>query len=208
MTLRTNSRHIRRARRAVIAASVVAGTLLAASPGIGVAAVNSYTWSGTDSAAGLNSNWSDPGNWAGNAAPGSGTNVDLEFPSIACGSPCQNTATNDLTGLKVGTLDLQLTTEGAGNADYAISGHGIKIGTLRITSATPTGLNGQGANINLPLALQGSEQWSIDAENGGNVNLGPVTGRMSNSLTVNLPVSNGTMAADSSACPRVGGWIE
>ncbi len=171
---------------------IVGGALLAVSPGIADAAATSYTWSGADSAAGSNSNWSDPGNWTGNSAPASGSKVDLDFPDLNCGSStCGNNGTNDLTGLKVDNLDLALATEIDDSNDYNLTGNGIKIGTLDITSTTPTGLGGQNANVGVPLTLAGSEQWSIDAENNSNVNLGTVSGKSSDSLKVDLPVANG-----------------
>jgi len=178
-------------RRFALAAGVVAVPLLALSPGIAAAATSTYTWSGTDAAAGSNSNWSDPGNWTGNTAPASGTTVNLDFPSLACGtSACGNSAANDLTGLNVANFDLALTTQDSGPA-YDFTGNGIEIGTLDITSATPTGVGGQGANITVPLALAGSELWSIDSEDNSNVNLGAVTAKKTDSLTVDLPVANG-----------------
>ena len=190
MSLRSSAR-LGSARRGVVAAGVAAGVLLVVSPGISGAAPSSYTWSGTDSAAGTNSNWSDSGNWTGNSAPASGSKVDLDFPFLNCGSsPCGNNGVNDLTGLKVDSLDMALTTEGS-SPDYDLTGNGIKIGTLDITSATPTGLSGQSANVLVPLTLSGSEQWSIDAENNSNVNLGAVTGKSTDSLKVDLPVANG-----------------
>ena len=189
MTLHFRSRFVS-TRRVAVATGVVAVSVLALTPGI-AAATTTYTWSGTDAAAGTNSNLGDPGNWAGAAAPASGTTVNLDFPSLGCGtSACGNNPVNDLTKLNVAAFDLGLTTQDSGPG-YDLTGTGASIGTLNITSATPTGASGQGANINVPLALDGSELWSIDAENNSNVNLGAVSGKSTYGLTVDLPVANG-----------------
>ena len=53
---------------------------------------NNFTWSGTDSAAGVNDKWSDPGNWQGGAAPTQGEPVNPVFPPLHCTAtgPCGN----------------------------------------------------------------------------------------------------------------------
>jgi hypothetical protein len=185
-----NSRLIALARKAACAAGLSAIGVLAVSPGI-AGATSRYVWSGTDSLAGTNSDWSDSGNWLGAAAPATGTPDDLHFPALACGATCNAGAYNDLTGLVVPTLTMQLKTQSSMNADYNVTGSGVTVGTLDVTSDTPTSAGGQSGNLNIPLTLRASEQWSIDAENGSNFNLGAVTGRKAQTLQVSLPVANG-----------------
>ena len=72
--------------------------------------------------------------------------------------------------------------------DYNISGNGIKVGSLDVTSSVPNNGSAQGASLALPMTLTGSESWSVDLENNSNFNLGTVAGANTDSLAVNLPV--------------------
>ncbi len=168
-----------------MAASSLAVGVVALSSGVAVAAPTPFTWSG----GGGDSVWSDGANWSGGSAPQPKASVDLTFPELACGSGCDSTAQNDVTGLKVPDLSLSLGAE-TGNGDYNIPGNGIKVGTFDVTTAgLPNSGNGQNALVDLPMTLSGSETWSVDVENNSNLDLGTVQGANSDSLTVNLPVS-------------------
>jgi hypothetical protein len=177
------SRRRRLALRDVVAASALAIGIVALSSGVALAAPTPFTWSG----GGGDNVWSDGANWSG-SAPQPKSSVDLTFPVLPCSSGCDSSAQNDVTGLKVPALSVALGTE-TGSGDYNITGDGIKIGTLDVTSNVPNGPGGQGALLGVPMTLSGSEIWSVDIENGSNFNLGTVQGASSDSLTVNLPVA-------------------
>ncbi len=157
--------------------------MVALSSGVAFATPPPFTWSG----GGGDNIWSDGANWSG-SAPQPKESVALSFPILPCGSGCDSSAQNDVTGLKVPDLSLALGTE-TGNGDYNITGNGIKIGTLDVTSSVPNGTGEQGAFLGLPMTLSGAETWSVDIENGSNFNLGTVTGASSDSLAVDLPVA-------------------
>ena len=169
--------------RGVVTASALTVGLLALSSGAAFAGPSSFTWSG----AGGDNSWSDGANWSG-TAPQPKSSVDLAFPVLPCGSGCDSTSTNDLTGVKVPSLSVALGIE-TGSGDYNISGNGIKVGSLDVTSSVPNGDGEQGAYLGLPMTLLGSETWSVDLENNSNFNLGTVVGANSDSLTVGLPVA-------------------
>ena len=77
--------------------------------------------------------------------------------------------------MKVPTLSLALGTE-TGFGDYDISGNGIKIGSLDVSSSVPNNASAQGASLGVPMTLSGSESWNVDIENNSNFNLGTVAG--------------------------------
>ncbi len=176
------SRLHRMGLRGVVTASALTVGVVALSAGVAFAGPSSFTWSG----GGGDNNWSDGANWAG-TAPQPKASVDLTFPVLPCGSGCDSTSTNDVTGLKVPSLSVALGTE-TGSGDYNISGDGIKIGTLDVTSTVPNGASSQGGYLGLPMTLASSETWNVDIENGSNFNLGTVEGATSDGLTVNVPV--------------------
>ena len=80
-----------------------------------------------------------------------------------------------MTGLKVPSLAVALGAE-TDIGDYDITGNGIKVGTLGVTSTVPNGRRGQGAYLGMPMTLLGSESWSVDLENNWNFNLSTVAG--------------------------------
>lgn len=179
------------AARATLALAVVVAIssgLVAVSGGIASATTTAFTWTGTDAVNSGNSNFSDPANWSGDAAPQSGTSADLTFPVLDCSSSCGNQPNNDVTGLKVKTFSLALGDEN-GEGDYSVSGNAIKIAALDVTSTVANEDNGQNAYIGLPMTLQGAESWSVDIENNTNLNLSTVTGAAADSLSVALPIS-------------------
>ena len=82
----------------LIGQSSAVGAADPAQPG----SVSPFTWSGSDAAAGVNSNWSDPNNWVGGIAPAPGSTVDLVFPFASTQPGSQLTATNnDIANLVV-----------------------------------------------------------------------------------------------------------
>jgi hypothetical protein len=185
----------RRVPRTLAAGSFALGTIFAISGGVlgfsggSASATTAYTWSGADSSANQVPNWSDPANWNGNSAPQPAASVNLNFPDLACSSPCGNNGQNDVAGLKVKNFSLALGEE-TNNGDYSMSGNGIKLGVLDVTtSGVPNGQNGQNAYFGMPISLSGAETWSVDIENNSNLNLGTVTGADADSLSVSLPVS-------------------
>ncbi len=96
-----------RARAAGALATATAAALAVIAPAADAAAARApqtFTWSGTDSAAGVNDHWSDPGNWQGGVAPMAAQPVNLVFPPLHCPAtgPCGNGSVNDLTGVQVG----------------------------------------------------------------------------------------------------------
>jgi hypothetical protein len=178
------SRRRRLGLRDLAAASTLAVGVVALSSGVAFAAPTPFTWSG----GGGDNVWSDGANWVGGSAPQPKTSAALTFPILPCGSGCDSSAQNDVTQLKVPSVSVALGAE-TGNGDYNITGNGIKIGTLDVTSSAPNGSGEQGAFLGLPMTLLGSETWSVDIENGSNFNLGTVAGASSDSLTVNVPVT-------------------
>jgi hypothetical protein len=179
-----SSRGRRKILRDLAAASAVTVGVVALSSGAALAAPGSFTWSGN----GSDSVWSDGANWLGGTAPQPKASANITFPDLACSAACNSDIQNDVNGLKVPALSLALGTE-TSFGDYNISGNGIKIGSLDVTSSVPNNANPQGAFLGLPMTLSGSESWSVDLENNSNFNLGTVSGANADSLTVNLPVA-------------------
>ncbi len=176
---------------------VALGTALAAGwvlglPGAASATVPTFTWSGTASAASpANDGWSVAGNWTGGTAPTSSSKVGLDFPVLTCSSStsCGSTSSNDLTGLIVANLRMAL--KGGAQAplpnDYDITGNGVKIDRLTVTSKVTSGQVGQYATVAIPLTLGKDQTWSVELGNGSNYDLGAVKGS-GHTLTVDLPV--------------------
>lgn len=179
-----SSRGRRKVLRNLTAASAVAVGVVALSSGAAFAAPGSFTWSGN----GSDSVWSDGANWLGGTAPQPKASANLTFPDLGCSASCNSDIQNDVNNLKVPTLSLALGTE-TGSGDYNISGNGIKIGTLDVSSSVPNNASSQGAGLGVPMTLSGPASWNVDIENGSNLNLGAVSGASSDALTVNLPVA-------------------
>jgi hypothetical protein len=174
------------------------GALGASGLGLGAAAgaatpaasVRTFTWTGSDSAAGTSSSWSDANNWKGGKAPNENSTVNLVFPALACvaAGPCGNLSDNDVTGLTVASFTLHL---GQGSSQpapgaYELSGDAITVEALTVTTPKPkSGDIANLAEIGLPITVAENQTWTIGVNGGGQpLFLDPITG------TGNLTVSS------------------
>ena len=149
MTVLGGSSRVRgKVLRDLVAASAVAPGVVALSSGAAFAAPGSFTWNGN----GSDSVWSDGANWLGGAAPEPKVSANLAFTDLGCASACNSDSQNDVTGLKVRILSLALGTE-TGFGDDNITGNGIKIGSLEVSSNVPNGGSAQGADLGVPMTL-------------------------------------------------------
>jgi hypothetical protein len=157
---------------ALLSAVAGAATLVAlfgvdASASTTAAAPVTFTWTGTDSAAGTNSNWSDGGNWQGGVAPTSSAPVSLVFPALSCQAkePCGQVSVNDIAGMVVDRLTIVTSTvTGSGPVppNYVISGDGVTItGGIRATGQKTTRFPTAPA-LNMPVRLRGDQTWFFD----------------------------------------------
>jgi hypothetical protein len=184
-----------RIRAAGVLAAATAAALAVIAPAAGAAAARApqtFTWSGTDSAAGVNDHWSDPGNWRGGVAPGAAQPVNLVFPPLHCSAtgPCGNGSVNDLTGLQVGRLTIQtaaVTGQAAIGPNYGLSGNAISLSSGLAMTQQPTKRLPNDPVISLPIQLAGSQTWSMDRS--GLFDYAPVTGP---SATLTLKVAHGS----------------
>jgi hypothetical protein len=169
-------------------ATATAAALAMAAPAASAAtarAPQTFTWSGADSAAGVNNHWSDPGNWQGDVAPTTAQPVNLVFPPLHCAAtgPCGNGSVNDLTGLQVGRLTIQT----AVGPNYVLSGNTISLSAGLAMTAQPSKRLPDYPSLSVPIQLAGSQTWSMDRS--GLFDLSPVTGP---SAILTLKVAHGS----------------
>lgn len=148
-----------------------------------------FTWTG--GAPPGSPGWSNSSNWAGAAAP-SGAVGTLTFPmltSAACtASPATatcHTSNNDVAGLTVNRLSID---DGSPpTSSYQISGNAITLGPGGISASTNATSLGVAA-LRMPIALAGSQTWSIDGnDHGSQLGLsGNVTGSSADTLSIAL----------------------
>jgi hypothetical protein len=153
-----------------------------------VSSTPTFTWTGTASAAGQ-ANWSDGTNWEGGTAPSAPGPVDLVFPKLKCksGATCGNISDNDLTGLTVTKLRLDIgvakTYAASARDSYNIEGNGITIdGLIAKTDLVKGDYYADTDSLALPIALGGSQKWSLDVGDGANLDFSTISG------TANLTV--------------------
>jgi hypothetical protein len=130
-------------------------------------APQTFTWSGADSAAGVNNHWSDPGNWQGDVAPTTAQPVNLVFPPLHCAAtgPCGNGSVNDLTGLQVSRLTIQtaaVTGQAAVGPNYELSGNAISLSMGLVMTRQPSKRLPNNPAFLLPIQLADSQTWSMD----------------------------------------------
>ena len=170
---------------ATVAAAAIA--LIAPAAGAATAAApKTFTWSGTDSAAGVSSKWSDPGNWQGDVGPAPGQPVNLVFPPLHCTAtgPCGNASVNDLTGMQVARLTIET---GAAGPNYGLSGNPIALSAGLVMTALPSKRLSNALVSFLPIQLTGSQTWTMDGS--GMFDYAPVTGPHA---TLTLRVAHGS----------------
>jgi hypothetical protein len=171
-----------------LATAAVTGIALIA-PAAGAAAATApktFTWSGTDAAAGISHQWSDPGNWQGGVAPAPGQPVNLVFPPLGCaaGVPCGRVSVNDLTGMQVARLIIETGAVGPG---YGLSGKPISLSSGLVMTAQPSKRLSNASASFLPIQLTGSQTWTMDRS--GMFDYAPVTGPHA---TLTLRVAHGS----------------
>ncbi len=184
-----------RVRTAGVLAAATAAALAVTAPAASAATARTpqtFTWSGADSAAGVNDNWSDPGNWQGDVAPTTAQPVNLVFPPLHCSAtgPCGDGSVNDLTGLQVGRLTIQtaaLTGQAAVGPNYELSGNAISLSVGLVMTRQPSKRLPNNPALLLPIQLAGSQTWSMDRS--GLFEYAPITGP---SATLTLKVAHGS----------------
>jgi hypothetical protein len=144
----------------VASLAVVGGTaMVAASPAMG--AGTSVTWTGKASAKSPSQpGWSLDGNRKGGVSPNATSPAALVFPVLPCTTtgPWGISSVNDITGLTVSKVTLRLsgTASGPQPGDDGISGNGITLDGLTVTTGTlPSTDVGQFGYIELPISLGG-----------------------------------------------------
>src|SRR5690348_18251885 len=142
--------------RRIRGVSLAAMTILGVMALPAAAAQADDTWSGASTTTQL---WSDTGNWVGNVAPVPASAGTLTFPDLgSCVAPAAcYTSHNDLSGVNATGLVLSNTTAGS---SYHILGNGLTLGTGGILNDSGGGTNNV---INTPVALSGSQTWTIGA---------------------------------------------
>lgn len=155
-----------------------------------VAAQADALWAGANASP----EWSQPTNWNASSTTPPTTNGTaagtITFPDLGSTSTCTTTcytSHNGLTGISATGLVFSNTTSGT---QYRILGNAFSLGTGGITENSG---GGTGDVINTPLALTGSQFWTIgmgpDAAFNSLSVVGGVTG--SNTLGVTFPASSG-----------------
>ena len=182
-------------RVAGVLASATAAAIALITPAAGAAtaaALKTLTWSGSDSAAGLNDKWSDPGNWQGGVAPTPGQPVNLVFPPLHCTAtgPCGSTSVNDRTGMQVARLTIQtaaVTGQAPIGPNYGLAGSPISLSSGLVMTQQPSKLLPNDPVSFLPIQLAGSQTWTMDRS--GMFDYAAVTGP---SATLTLRVAHGS----------------
>ena len=182
-------------RVAGVLASATAAAIALITPAAGAAtapALKTFTWSGTDSAAGVNDKWSDPGNWQGGVAPTTGQPVNLVFPPLRCTAtgPCGNASVDDLTGMQVARLTIQtaaVTGQAPIGPNYGLAGNPISLSSGLVMTQQPSKRLPNDPVSFLPIQLTGSPTWTMDRS--GMFDYAPVTG---SSATLTLRVAHGS----------------
>ena len=155
-----------------------------------VAAQADALWAGANASP----EWSQPTNWNASSTTPPTTNGTaagtITFPDLGSTSTCTTTcytSHNGLTGISATGLVFSNTTSGT---QYRVLGNAFSLGTGGITENSG---GGTGDVINTPLALTGSQFWTIgmgpDAAFNSLSVVGGVTG--SNTLGVTFPASSG-----------------
>jgi hypothetical protein len=149
-----------------------------------------FTWSGADSAAGVNDKWSDPGNWQGGVAPTPGQPVNLVFPPLHCTAtgPCGDGSANDLTGMQVARLTIQTgVVQAPVPPNYELYGNPISLSAGLVMTEQPSTVLPEDPVNFLPIQLTGSQTWTMDRS--GMFDYAPVTGP---TATLTLKVAHGS----------------
>jgi hypothetical protein len=176
-------------RVAGVLAAAAAAAIALITPAAGaatVAAPKTFTWSGTDAAAGVSHKWSDAGNWQGGVAPAPGQPVNLVFPPLGCTAtePCGRVSVNDLTGMQVARLTIET---GAAGPGYGLAGKLISLSSGLVMTAQPSKRLSNDSVSFLPIQLTGSQTWTVDRS--GMFDYAPVTGP---NATLMLRVAHGS----------------
>lgn len=168
------------------------------------ASASTFAWSGTH---GSSADWSVGDNWGGGTAPlASDSGDSLIFPADLTGGDCETTQndacyapTDDLPGYSIDGLTID---DGVG---YKIGGtDALTIGAGGI-SATTSSSTFNPSQIGTPIALGGSQTWSVDG--GGNqqgelITTGGISGQ---AQPLDLSLSNtGFLALASGSANEVG----
>ena len=134
----------------------------------GPTSVKTFTWSGTDSAAGTSPDWSDGANWQGGVAPPAATAVNLFFPALTCsaGRQCGQKSVNDIAGVVVERLTIvtgAVTGTGPVPPNYVLSGDAITLdggihATGQKSARFPTA-----PSLTMPVVIGGAQTWLVDA---------------------------------------------
>jgi hypothetical protein len=176
-------------------ASATAAAIALITPAAGAATappIKTFTWSGTDSATGVNDTWSDPGNWQGGVAPTPGQPVNLVFPPLHCTAtgPCGNASVDDLTGMQVARLTIQtaaVTGQAPIGPNYGLSGNPISPSSGLVMTQQPSARLPNDPVSFLPIQLTGSQTWTMDRS--GMFDYAPVTGP---GATLTLGIAHGS----------------
>jgi len=153
---------------ALATAAAAAIALIAPAAGAATAPVpKTFTWSGTDSAAGVTDKWSDPGNWQGGVAPAPGQPVNLVFPPLHCTAtgPCGNASLNDLSGMRVARLTIEtaaVTGQAPIGPNYGLGGNPISLSSGLVLTEQPSKRLPTDPFNFMPIHLTGSQTWTMD----------------------------------------------
>ena len=162
-------------RRVLVPLAVTACTLgttflssppATASPAPAATSVPTFIWSGADSAAGTDRDWSDGGNWQGGVAPAPGAPVDLAFPALTCVAKgkCGQVSVNDMAGMVVDRLTIvtaAVTGSGPVPPNYVISGDALALeGGIRATGTASTRFP-TAPSLAVPLVVRGAQTWVV-----------------------------------------------
>jgi hypothetical protein len=118
------------------------------------AASDTYTWTGSSSAA-----WSNPDNWQGGAAP-SGSVSTLDFPDVSASGELDTT--NDVAGISVNAIDVTDATAAAHDqTGIELAGDRLILGAGGLQATTSSSTDAP-AIISLPITMDAAQTWSID----------------------------------------------
>jgi hypothetical protein len=136
-----------------------------------------FMWTG----GGSSSAWSDGANWQGGTAPTPGSAVGtLDFPAL----PGLSTASNDLSGLKASSLQID------DSHGYTLNGQGFGLGGPFGLSIFATEGTAGSLNLTAPISLEGDQVWEITSPTSISQPVqiqGAISG--SSALTIEVPFS-------------------
>ena len=157
--------------------AIVVLLLVAAAP-----ALADSTWVG----GGSDSNWSTATNWQNGTGPAASTaDGTLTFPSMSCSSTCAST--NDLSGVSLTGLTIDAKTS------YNVTGNAVTLGSGGIS--TTGGGSNLAASWSAPIALNGSQTWSIGG--GGQLAMDGAISGASDAVTVDFSGFDSILAINS-----------